>query len=231
MKDGIMIDLQRISRQDPLDRGAERQEENPEFSPMAPPEAYAPPATLEEIPYEELPGVLQKFRDEHEECLEKLKAFEEIVLSFRQKDFCPGPQMERELGHFFAYFDKILTPHNRREEKILFSLLHERLMETGEHGPDEKTAVTVLEGDHEHFLQLAALSFNFFGLAFRLPDPASRLMVLDAALEQSLALIEELRLHIFREDEIVFQLAARLISRDEFEEMQEDCCGGTCSCS
>ncbi len=39
------------------------------------------------------------------------------------------------------------------------------------------------------------------------------------AYQNSLELIEMLRLHIYREDETLFQLAHQLISIEEFEEM------------
>src|SRR3989344_3007642 len=80
--------------------------------------------------------------------------------------------------------------------------------------------VDFMEDEHAKAMQLAAVVLNFLGLAFRLPDERSRLIVLDAALEQGKNLVELLRLHVFREDNIVFSLAHRLISRAEFDEMQ-----------
>ena len=46
------------------------------------------------------------------------------------------------------------------------------------------------------------------------------MIVLDAALEQGKNLVELLRLHVFREDNVVFSLAHRLIATTEFDEMQ-----------
>lgn len=46
------------------------------------------------------------------------------------------------------------------------------------------------------------------------------MIVLDAALEQGKNLVELLRLHVFREDSIVFPLAHRLISTAEFDSLQ-----------
>ena len=74
--------------------------------------------------------------------------------------------------------------------------------------------------EHAKALQLAAVVVNFLGLVFRLPDERSGLIVLDAALEQGKNLVELLRLHIFREDNVVFSLAHRLISTAEFDQMQ-----------
>jgi hemerythrin-like domain-containing protein len=76
-----------------------------------------------------------------------------------------------------------------------------------------------MQDEHAKALQLAAVVVNFLGLVFRLPDERSGMIVLDAALEQGKNLAELLRLHVFREDNVVFALAHRLISTADFDEM------------
>ncbi|MBK8677646.1 MAG: hypothetical protein IPN25_02730 [Sphingobacteriales bacterium] len=56
-------------------------------------------------------------------------------------------------------------------------------------------------------------------MAGRLPDIASRAMVLDAAVEQGKALVEMLQLHIFREDNVVFAQAQQYVAKDELDDM------------
>jgi len=56
-----MFDFKKLQESDPLKRIVEKQSEQEEFSPMDPPDAYAPPAG-EAIPYEKLPSFLQKIR-------------------------------------------------------------------------------------------------------------------------------------------------------------------------
>ena len=160
---------------------------------MNPPEAFAPPK-LEEIPYEELHPFLQRLMDEHKACIKELDAFEEALIYIQQKGI--NKTVDGKLRDFFEFFDTHIVKHNQKEEKILFPLLHQRLIEKGEHGKgsDLLTAVDMLEDDHIKTIQLAAVVFNFFGLAMRLPDPNSRLVVLDAALEQGKTLIENLKL-------------------------------------
>ena len=79
----------------------------------------------------------------------------------------------------------------------------------------------MLEDDHAKLMQLAAVVFNFFALSSRLPDAASRAIVLDAALEQSKELIEALRLHIFREENVVFPKAQLYLNAQELDELQK----------
>ncbi|MBI4192641.1 MAG: hemerythrin domain-containing protein [Betaproteobacteria bacterium] len=186
---------------------------------MDPPDAYAPPSVVP-VPAAALHPFLRKFRDEHVPLMEEVNAFEEAILSIQKTGFTK--ESDAKLRHFFHFFDREFTPHNRRKEAALFPLLHERLIADGEHGKGKipTTAIDLMENEHAKAMQLAAVVVNFLGLAFRLPDERSRLIVLDAALEQGKNLVELLRLHIFREDNVVCSLAHRLISRAEFDEMQ-----------
>ncbi len=189
---------------------------------MDPPDAYAPP-NMEPVPYEELHPFLQQLSDEHKECIKELDAFEETLLHIQQKGI--DKSVDTRLRTFFEFFDVHIVKHNQKEEKGLFPLLHQKLKEKGDHGhgPTPVTAVDMLEDDHVKALQLAAVVFNFFGLTMRLPDPNSRLVVLDAALEQGKVLIELLRLHIFREDNIVFSQAHQYLSTAELDEIEIRC--------
>ena len=54
----------------------------------------------------------------------------------------------------------------------------------------------------------------------RLPDQNSRLIVLDIALEQSMAMIELLKLHIYREDHILFDLANEHLTEDVLAQIE-----------
>ncbi len=186
---------------------------------MDPPDAYSPPR-MEPVPAQELHPFLRQLREEHVSFMVELTAFEEAVLAVRKTGYTG--EADARLRHFFHFFDQEFIPHSRREEAALFPLLHERLIADGEHGraPEPATAIDVMADEHAKAMQLAAVTVNFLGLAFRLPDEKSGMIVVDAALEQSKNLIELLRLHIFREDNVVFPLAHRLISPAEFDAMQ-----------
>lgn len=217
-----MDDFKNLRNIDPLKRLVEKQTEKEEFSPMAPPDAYSPPG-IEAIPYEKMPAFLQKLMDEHKTCLKQLESFEEILLRLQKNGLVPALEIDAGLKTFFSFLDNNIVRHNLKEEKILFPILQERLLKNGEHSKGEypKTAVDMLEDDHVKLMQLAAVTFNFLGLAVRLPDAASRAIVLDAALEQGKALVEVLRLHIFREDSVAFSLAVKYISDKEFRKMEK----------
>ncbi len=215
-----LVYMRKLNQVDPLRKQPEKGlDDGQDLSPMDPPDAYAPPS-LAPVAAAEMHPFLRKFRDEHVPFMEELNAFEETILSIQKTGFTKGS--DAKLRHFFHFFDQEFTPHSRREEATLFPLLHERLIADGEHSKGEvpTTAIDLMEDEHAKAMQLAAVVLNFLGLAFRLPDERSRLIVLDAALEQGKNLVELLRLHIFREDNVVFSLAHRLISRAEFDQMQ-----------
>lgn len=191
-----------------------------ELSPMDPPDGYMPPAS-ESVPYDEMHPFLQKLIDEHKAFSKELDEFEETLVSIQTNGI--EKETNGKLRTFFQFIDNHSIPHHQKEEKILFPLLAERLIEKGEHsqGPSPSTAVDILEDDHIKSVQLAATVFNLFALSGRLPDHDSRLIVLDLALQQGKALAELLRLHIFREDSIVFPIAHKYISKNEFDAMEE----------
>lgn len=217
-----MLAHQKLRETDPLKRIVEKQGDREEFSPMNPPDAYSPPVS-EIVPYDKMPVLLQKLLDEHQNFSKELAAFEQVLLRLQKQGLKPDRKVDDGLRRFFTFLDEKIVRHNFIEEKLLFPLLHTRLLEKGEHSKAKlpTTAVDMLEDDHRKTMQLAAVTFNFLGLAARLPDGPSRAITLDAALEQGKSLIELLRLHIFREDNVVFSLAVKHIAENEFQEMEE----------
>lgn len=215
-----MIDLKQLKNTDPLLRNAEKAMDEEGFSPMDPPDAYSPPAEPS-VGYEDMHPFLQGLMDDHKKMIAILDTFEKTLEGIAEN----GLNREDHDGvtDFFRSLDEEMTRHNLVEEKILFPLLEERLLESGDHsnGPERHTAVDMLEDDHIKFMQLAAISFNFIGLAGRLPDGASAAMTLDAGMQQGRVLIELLRLHIFREDNVVFPMAHDRISAAEFDVFQK----------
>lgn len=188
------------------------------LSPMDPPDAYAPPA-IEAVAPEDMHPFLRGLLEEHAPFLAEVDAFEAAIIAIQKSGYTRVE--DGRLRHFFNYLDEEFIPHNRREEAQLFPLLKQRLLAAGEHAPgsDPDTPVDLMQDEHIKAVQLAAVVLNFLGLAFRFPDEKTRLIVLDAALEQARFLVELLRLHVFREDNVVFPLAHQLISAAEFERM------------
>jgi len=219
------------TRADPMHREVEKGYEDEGLSPMAPPDRYAPPGENQGVPYEEMHPVLQALRDEHASFVTELTDFEGALATIRENG--PNREVDAVLSSFFRAIDEKVVPHNRAEERALFPLLARRLIERGEHskGATPTTAIDVLMDDHLQILQLSAVIFNFFAVASRIPDAPSRGVVLRAAVEQGQVLAELLRLHVFREDHVLFSLAQRYLTQEELDHcswpLDDDCDGAT----
>lgn len=188
------------------------------MSPMDPPDAYAPP-NITPVALEDMHPFLRQLVTEHRPLLGEVDAFENAILSIQKSGYTK--EADGQLKFFLNFFDEEFIAHNRREEATLFPLLRQRLLASAEHGSGDaaQTPVDLMQDEHIKAAQLAAVILNFLGLAFRFSDVKTRLIVLDAALEQSRFLVELLRLHVFREDNLIFPLAQQLITAAEFEQM------------
>ena len=204
-----------------IKRNAEKETNGqPEYSPMDPPDAYKPPG-IEPVAYHELSVFLRHLIDEHKIILVELDKFETALLDMRKTGI--NKEINKKFSDFFQFLDDIIVMHNLKEERVLFPLLHDHLIDIGEKSATAipETAVDMLENDHIKIMQLTTLSFSLMGIASRLTDPASRAVLVDMAVEQGNSLVELIRLHIFREDNVVFALAHKYLTAVEFKEMEE----------
>ncbi len=201
---------------DPLKKQAEIDIDTKGLSPMDPPDAYEPPLK-DVVPYEQLHPLLKELYDEHRQFSDALNSVENLMQKIQTDGFQKSDNAE--FAKFFKLLDEDVMRHHKAEEMWLFPLLQRRLLEHNEHsrGDYPTTAVDMMVDDHVRIVQLSALAFNLMGIAFRLPDRASGIVVLDLALEQCKALHETLKLHIFREDHILWSLAQKYLTREELD--------------
>jgi len=218
-----MIDLKNLAKTDPIKRNVEKGLEQVEHTAMDPPTAYDQPGKLK-VSFEDMEKSLLTFVDEHKQALLITDAFEKALVQFKTNGYNVDQQINESFSKFFKFFDDELLPHNHKEEKVLFPILHKKLLEAGEHsvGENPMTAINVMEDDHVKFVQLGALSFNLLGLATRLKDEGSKKFVLDTAYENARELVELLKLHIYREDYTLFPLAQKYLSKEEFEAIEKE---------
>jgi hemerythrin-like domain-containing protein len=208
--------IKSMKKNDPVRKIRDKDFEQIENSPMAPPEAYRMASSDSVLPEH---AILQLFRKEHQKALQEIQEFEVAIRNFRELGYRFDKEINQAFGKFFEFFDTKILIHNLKEEKSLFPALHKRLIETGEHSHSNppRTGIDLLEDDHVKFIQLGTLVFNLLGLGTRIPDPSSRMIVFDKAFSSGWELIELLRLHIFREDNHIFPQAAKLLSVEELD--------------
>ncbi len=207
---------------DPLRRKAEKEVAEDLPSPMDPPLAYAPP-TVESIPPDQLASPLKALMQDHEDFLKVLSVFDEALVELKKREWKFVPEISSALKAFFQFMDQELPRHTRIEEKLLFPVLHEKFLATGEHSPGQTpvTPVDVMEADHAHVSQLAMLVFNLFGLAPRLRDAESRNFLFEHAFHQGQEIVEVMKLHIYKENTTLFPLAQQLLSAAEMERVAD----------
>jgi hemerythrin-like domain-containing protein len=205
----------KLKEDDPIIRNAEKGEME-ELSPMDPPEAYDPERMVD-MDTSKLHDYLGGLVDEHTAAKEICDRFENALQEFKSGGYYISKEINDAFNAFFVYFDEEILPHNKKEEQDLFPLLRKRFLESGEHSNDENptTPVDLMEQEHIKFIQLASLCFNFLGLAFRLKDNEARFVTLDLAYNNGKELVETLKLHIYREDHIIFPLAQDLLTPEE----------------
>ena len=205
---------------DPIKRFVEKDTDVEEMSPMDPPEAFAP-STVEPVAYEDMHPLLQKLMDDHKVFIKVLDNFESALTEWKQNKWIFNDSINKNFKELFSFLDNNTPEHNKKEEKQLFPLLHKKLLETGEHstGDIPKTGVDIMEAEHIQIAQLGALCLNFLGLGSRMQDKTSRELTFEYAYSQGKEIVEIMRLHIYREDETLFPLSMKLISKDEFENL------------
>ncbi len=206
----------KLNGKDTIKRFVDKESEE-EMSPMAPPEAFAP-STVKPVAYEDMHPLLQKLMDEHKVFINVLNNFESALIEWKQSSWTFNDTINKSFKELFSFLDNNTPEHNKKEEKILFPLLHKKLIESGEHSDSEtpKTGVDIMEAEHIQVAQLGALCLNFLGLGSRMQDKTSREMTFEYAYDQGKEIVEIMRLHIYREDETLFPLAMHLISEKEF---------------
>jgi len=210
-----------MNSNDPIKRFVDKEKEFEEASPMNPPDAFSP-STVDPVAYKDMAPFLQKLMDEHKVFMTVLENFESALIDWKKSSWNFNDDINKKFNELFSFLDKNTPGHNKKEEKLLFPLLHSRLLQTGEHSAadEPKTAVDIMEDEHIKVAQLAALCLNFLGLGSRLEDKKSREITFELAYEEGKAIVETMRLHIYREDETLFPLAMKIISKEELKEME-----------
>ena len=217
-------DVGEKGKNDPIHRIVEKGiEKGDESSPMDPPEAYDPNYAITDVDLENMSDSLKSLINEHKEVISELENFEASLIAFKAEGFRMTKEINDSFAAFFSFFDNDILVHNRKEERHLFPILHQRLIESGEHSKEAipKTSVDLMEDDHVKFIQLASLTFNILGLAVRLPDKHSQMLTYDVAYNTGVEFVELLKLHIYREDNILFPLAQKLLTKAELSRIEE----------
>lgn len=191
-------------------------------SPMDPPQAFHLEG-IEKVPYAEMADPLRSLIDEHRAYVAVLDGLETALIDLKNRHWAMDEGLSKGFREFFHFIDEETVRHNAKEEKALFPILRKKLIAVGECSPGDKpsTAIDIMEDDHAKVMQSGCLVFNLLGIAARLKDAESRNTVFQIAYDQGREIIETMRLHIFKENEVLFPRAQKLLSANEMEYVGE----------
>ena len=113
------MEFKKQQKVDPVNRKAEKQDDIPEYSPMDPPDAYAPPS-IEEIPYEALPNFLQNLINEHKTIQMALDEFEGVLGHLQESGLNPIRGSIKAYGNFSIFLMIKLSATTKKKKKIFF---------------------------------------------------------------------------------------------------------------
>lgn len=214
-------ELAYLQKVDPVKKQAEvdASERGGQYSPMSPPEAHRPPCNVK-VEYENMHPYLKLFVDEHNELKRRMDGFQ-VVLRDLSLNLDIFGNVDKTIRTFFQEFMKEFTVHNEREEQVLFPVLAQRFLQIGEHSRTNNpiTPIDVMKGEHKEAFKVATECICIWDLTQKIFDPPSQAILMRTFIRKANTLLEMMRLHIYREDDIVFSLAQKHLTTDELNEM------------
>lgn len=212
-----------LQQLDPIKKQAEvsATDRGTQYSPLSPPDALTPPSNVK-VPYDGLHPYLKLLVDDHNKLKSEMDIFQRVLQELSHNQDVLGKNA-KVIDRFFDVFTTEFILHNQQEEKILFPPLAKRFLEIGEHSKSSKpvTPIDILRNEHIEAMQMGAEARCTWKLIQQIIDPSSQTILLGNFLRRSHTLLEMMRLHIFREDDIVFSLAQKHLTPGQLEEMLE----------
>ena len=143
-------------------------------------------------------NTIELLGQQHEQVLARLAAIEPAA---------SANATNGELAEFLAFLEGEVAEHFRLEEEALFPVLERRLGVS--HGP-----LAVMNAEHTTFRAL----MHGLGASVRAGD-------LDRQRDCTLQIVDLLRGHIAKEDNVLFPMAARMLTREEQHEVEARAAG------
>ena len=156
------------------------------------------------------PHPVNSFMEEHKIILESLNDLNSFLVSLRLAETFEdlGPDLKR-LKHISHHLVEAESHHKREEEALFPKLAKHDIIEPGE----------IMKIDHEEFRKrkqaLYELSHNAKDYQFE--------EFKKNVLELGGYLVQALESHIFKEDNIIYQIALQLLSEDEWQDVKKEC--------
>ena len=211
--------MKKDSNLDYIERQREHGLQQQGLSPMEPP-TLDQIIALKKIP-EKKCRMIERFNKDHHELLVLIKDLEGKLESInRTKQI--NPQAARSIANFLEFMTNDFVDHNEEEERYLFPLLEPELLKHNESNTtfgETETPVALLEAEHVQLMQLTAILDTLAHLLTKIKDDESYQIVLNQFLIQAKTTLHILKLHIEKEDKVIFIMAYNYINQDELDRL------------
>lgn len=156
------------------------------------------------------PHPVHTFMEEHKAILETLSKLSAAVARLKEKQSFDDLDQDIELFKDVSHHLVEAESHHQREEDVLFPKLKSH---------DITEPVDIMKLDHEEFRQRKKTLYQF---AHNWRDYAFEVYKKNVC-ELGEYLARELESHIFKEDNILYQIALQVLSPQEWEEIKKEC--------
>ncbi len=158
----------------------------------------------------EAPHPVHSFMEEHKVIIENLNQLSALLQRIKSAQSYEDTGRDLELLKDISHHLVEAESHHQREEEALFPRLEAHdIVEPG----------TIMKMDHEEFRKRKQ---TLFQLAHNYED-YSFAEFKKLCLEQGEYLTRELESHIFKEDNILYQVALQTLNEEEWEQVKKDC--------
>ena len=156
------------------------------------------------------PHPVHTFMEEHQVIQESLKELSSLVERIKERDSFKslGEDLDklREIAHHLVEAES----HHQREEDVLFPVLESH---------DIVEPPQIMKIDHEEFRKRKK---ELYKLAHN-PEEDHSEKLKEKVIERGEYLTRELEGHIFKEDNILYQIALQVLSPEEWEKVKREC--------
>ena len=176
------------------------------------------------VEYENYHPFIKELIDEHKKMTLVLNNFEMSLIDWRINDWEFKETINEKFKSFFTLIKEKVPIHNKKEDKVLLPLLNKKLIELCDQNflNCELTGNDLIVDEHLKIEQAASIVFNLLDIGLSLFDKQSKEITFAAVFEQGLAIVETIKLHIYREENILFPQSMKLLNWNEITFQSSD---------
>ncbi len=164
---------------------------------------------------------IEKLIECHDHILAQLSLFNQSLNSVEQQGVV-GFLSEREnIKKTFEFIDTSIMLHTRDEEEGLFPMLQPKLEAKLIGSGGGKTPVDMMESEHRIVEEVTSRVKSLASMIEKSPHESETSLLLDEFLQKGRWIIQAYQGHIWKENNVLFPMAERLLSVEERKQIAE----------